>query len=69
MQQHAIIERTPAWYTTYWIILPALALVGAGFFGYRLVEGLQTTAMRSIVSWGLWISLYIFFIGLSAGSF
>lgn len=68
MQQQAIIERKPIYYS-YWIVLSIVALVGLSFLGYRFAVGLQTTAMGSIVSWGLWISFYILFIGLSAGSF
>ncbi len=68
MQEQAFIERKPIWYS-YWAILLALMLVGLGFLGYRYVGGLQTTALGSVISWGLWISLYILFIGLSAGSF
>ncbi len=68
MQQQAFIERKPIWYS-YWAILLVLMLVGLSFLGYRYVAGLQTTALGSVISWGLWISLYILFIGLSAGSF
>lgn len=68
MQEQAIIDRKPVRYT-YWIILVSMLLVGLGFLGYRYSAGLLTTNMGSIVSWGLWISFYILFIGLSAGSF
>ena len=68
MQQQAFIERKPIWYS-YWVILLAVMLVGLGFLGYRYTVGLQATALGSVISWGLWISLYILFIGLSAGSF
>ncbi len=68
MQQQAFIERKPIWYS-YWAVLLVLMVVGLGFLGYRYAVGLQTTALGSVISWGLWISLYILFIGLSAGSF
>ena len=68
MQEQAIIDRKPVRYT-YWIILVSMLLVGLGFLGYRYSAGLLTTNMGSIVSWGLWISFSILFIGLSAGSF
>jgi molybdopterin-containing oxidoreductase family membrane subunit len=68
MEEQAIIERKPLWYS-YWIILLPLTLIGLGFLGYRYIAGLWTTNMGSVVSWGLWISFYILFIGLSAGSF
>jgi molybdopterin-containing oxidoreductase family membrane subunit len=35
----------------------------------RLVEGLRVTNLTSSISWGLWVALYIYFVGLSAGSF
>jgi molybdopterin-containing oxidoreductase family membrane subunit len=68
MNESAIIERKPIWYS-YWAILLSLLVVGLGFLGYRYSAGLLTTNMGSIISWGLWISFYILFIGLSAGSF
>ncbi len=68
MKEKAIIERKPVFYT-YWIILLSLLVVGLGFLIYRYTTGLISTDMGSMVSWGLWISLYILFIGLSAGSF
>ena len=68
MLGRAIIERKPIHYS-YWIVLLCLLPVGLGFLGYRYAEGLLTTNMGNMVSWGLWISLYILFIGLSAGSF
>lgn len=68
MLERAIIERKPIQYG-YWIVLLCLLVVGLGFLGYRYAAGLLTTNMGSMVSWGLWISLYILFIGLSAGSF
>ncbi len=51
--------------------LALLLLSGLGLWGIvlRLTEGLKVTALTSYVSWGLWVAFYIFFIGLSAGSF
>lgn len=53
----------------YYLLLVLLS--GLGFWGIwvRLTEGLRITALTSYVSWGLWVAFYIFFIGLSAGSF
>ncbi len=68
MQKQAIIERKPVRYS-YWTILLVLMVAGLSFLGYRYTAGLVTTNMGNEVSWGLWISLYILFIGLSAGSF
>ena len=48
---------------TPWILL-LLTVMGAGLFAYalQLKDGLGVTAMRDIVSWGLYISSFIFFI-------
>lgn len=44
-------------------------IVGVGAIVYRLVEGMKVTWLTSNFPWGMWISYYIYFIGLSAGSF
>jgi Ni/Fe-hydrogenase subunit HybB-like protein len=49
--------------------LAALGLAGLVALGLRLQQGLRTTALTSSISWGLWVALYIYFVGLSAGSF
>ncbi len=50
-------------------VLAALGLVGMVALALRMQQGLRTTALTSSVSWGLWVALYIYFVGLSAGSF
>ncbi len=49
------------------IILTILSLVGLGAWVYQLTHGLIATGMRNIVSWGLYITFFMFFVGLSAG--
>lgn len=44
-------------------------VVGIGAIIYRLIEGMKVTWLTSNFPWGMWISYYIYFIGLSAGSF
>ena len=48
----------------------ALSLL-IGFYGWfvRIVDGHIKANYGSIVTWGLWVAGYIYFIGLSAGSF
>lgn len=49
-----------------WGVLFGVGLVGVGqqlLFGHRLA------AYGSYVPWGLWVSAYLYFIGLSAGAF
>jgi Ni/Fe-hydrogenase subunit HybB-like protein len=53
----------------YWILLGVVALVGVATLYIRSVQGLQITNLTSLVPWGLWVAFYIYFIGLSAGSF
>jgi molybdopterin-containing oxidoreductase family membrane subunit len=52
-----------------YIVLLLLTAVGLWAVWVRFAEGLMVTDLTQHVPWGLWISLYIYFIGLSAGSF
>lgn len=57
------------WKTLLWVAWIAVAVMGVeGFLG-RLLEGHRRANYGSYVIWGLWVSAYIYFIGLSAGSF
>ena len=52
--------------TIVWIaFLSLVAAWGFGVFIYQLRNGLGVTAMRNYVSWGLYISTFVFFIGIS----
>lgn len=55
--------------TFYYTILSFLSLVGIIALGVRLVYGMKVTALTSPIPWGMWVAVYIYFIGLSAGSF
>lgn len=48
-------------------ILAILTIIGFSAIGYQLVNGLGVTSMNNIVSWGTYIMLFMFFVGLSAG--
>ena len=48
-------------------ILAAIALAGVCAWIYQLSNGLIVTGMRNVVSWGLYITSFMFFVGLSAG--
>ena len=50
-------------------LLAIITLVGLPALYYRLREGLGVTHLGSVVPWGVWVAFYIYFIGLSAGSF
>src|SRR4051794_12605072 len=47
--------------------LSILSLIGFGALGYQLIHGLGVTGMNNAVSWGLYITMFMFFVGLSAG--
>ncbi len=51
-----------------WIAVGALVL-GAIGIGDRLLLGHVDAAYGSYVTWGLWVSMYLFFAGVAAGSF
>ncbi|HMK97147.1 MAG TPA: NrfD/PsrC family molybdoenzyme membrane anchor subunit [Acidimicrobiales bacterium] len=51
------------WYT----LLGAACTFGLAAWIYELDKGLASTGMRDVVSWGLYIFTFAFFIGLSAG--
>ena len=50
-------------------LLAVTALIGLPVLFYRFTNGLKVTHLGSVVPWGLWVACYIYFIGLSAGSF
>lgn len=52
-----------------WGLNALLLVVAAGLFAwvYEVANGLATTGMRDVVSWGLYIFTFAFFVGLSAG--
>lgn len=53
----------------YYGILAILSLFGIVAIGVRLLEGMKVTTLSSPMAWGMWVAFYIYFIGLSAGSF
>lgn len=53
----------------YWALLGIVVLAGILALIVRVTDGLGITNLTQVVPWGLWVALYIYFIGLSAGSF
>ncbi len=49
------------------IVLAVLAVIGIGCWIYQLATGLAITGMSNANSWGLYIIMFMFFVGLSAG--
>ena len=53
---------------SYWILVACLVLViawGAYAYSTQLRDGLVVTGMRDRISWGFYITLFVFFIGIS----
>lgn len=50
-------------------VLAVIAVVGLWALFVRLRAGLAVTNLGQVVPWGVWVAFYIYFIGLSAGSF
>ncbi|EMA56074.1 NrfD/PsrC family molybdoenzyme membrane anchor subunit [Halococcus thailandensis] len=51
-----------------WItLLGLLMVVGLSAWVYQFTQGLIVTGMRNVFSWGLYIMLFVLFVGLSAG--
>jgi len=51
-----------------WVgLLVALTAIGFIAWGYQISQGLIVTGMDNLFSWGLYIMLFVFFVGLSAG--
>lgn len=48
-------------------ILGAFVVAGVAAWIYQLINGLGVTGMNNGVSWGLYITCFMFFVGLSAG--
>lgn len=49
------------------MVLGILAVTGVGAWVYQLMGGLGVTGMNNGTSWGLYITCFMFFVGLSAG--
>ncbi|MDY3128470.1 MAG: NrfD/PsrC family molybdoenzyme membrane anchor subunit, partial [Berryella intestinalis] len=48
-------------------VLAAITAIGVGAWVYQQVVGLGATGMSNAASWGLYIAMFMFFVGLSAG--
>lgn len=52
---------------TWLAVFAVLTAVGVGCWIYQLTHGLQVTGMSNVNSWGVYIIMFMFFVGLSAG--
>ncbi len=53
----------------YWIVVVIMLAVGAVGLYWRLTTGHKLANYGELIVWGLWVAMYIYFIGLSAGAF
>ena len=49
------------------VVAVAVAVAGLALWGVQLSGGLVQTGMRNLDSWGLYITMFMFLVGLSAG--
>ncbi|MDI3317628.1 MAG: polysulfide reductase NrfD [Bacillota bacterium] len=62
-----VARRQAGGFTAWMAVLAAVALAGLLGWIYQLSRGLVVTHMRDVTSWGLYITAFMFFVGLSAG--
>ena len=53
----------------YWVVVVAMLAIGAVGMYWRLTAGHTMANYGELIVWGLWVAMYIYFIGLSAGAF
>jgi len=53
----------------YWTVAIVMLAVGAVGWYWRVTAGHQLANYGELIVWGLWVAMYIYFIGLSAGAF
>lgn len=52
-----------------YILMALLAITGIVSIYVRFLEGMKVTNLTSSIPWGMWVVFYIYFVGLSAGSY
>jgi protein NrfD len=53
----------------YWVVVVAMLAVGVIGMYWRITAGHTMANYGELIVWGLWVAMYIYFIGLSAGAF
>ncbi|MDH4225035.1 MAG: polysulfide reductase NrfD, partial [Deltaproteobacteria bacterium] len=59
------IFQTPVWYWKAIGVVSAMIAIGVVSYGVQLYHGLGVTGMNQPVSWGFYITNFVFFIGIS----
>ncbi len=57
------------WTFAYWAVVIIMLAIGAVGLYWRLAYGHLMANYGELIVWGLWVAMYIYFIGLSAGAF
>ncbi|RUA17474.1 MAG: molybdopterin oxidoreductase [Clostridia bacterium] len=63
------MNKNKGWTFAYWAVVIVMLVVGAVGLYWRLAYGHLMANYGELIVWGLWVAMYIYFIGLSAGSF
>jgi protein NrfD len=64
-----MMKNTKSLSIAYWgVVIVMLALGAVGMY-WRLTSGHLMANYGELIVWGLWVAMYIYFIGLSAGAF
>lgn len=63
------MKRNKGWLIAYWVLVVILLAVGLVGLYWRLTQGHKLANYGELIVWGLWVAMYIYFIGLSAGAF
>lgn len=53
----------------FWAIGGVLLVVGLIGWYQQFTDGLEQSNLGSVVTWGMWVGVYIYLVGLSAGAF
>jgi protein NrfD len=53
----------------YWVVVALMLVLGVIGLYWRLTAGHRLANYGQLIVWGLWVAMYIYFIGLSAGAF
>ncbi len=56
-------------YWAYWVVVVVMLVLGGVGLYWRLTAGHRLADYGQLIVWGLWVAMYIYFIGLSAGAF
>jgi len=63
------MKNTKSFVFTYWAAIAVMLILGAFGLYWRLTTGHVMANYGQLIVWGLWVAMYIFFVGMSAGAF